>query len=87
MGSLLGAQQRAELSTGFDFGALGSRIEQYGVQDAEELKKMTARLKELLERGEGLPKGELASYGEVLQRNGWVLGPVVEVVLRFLTAR
>ncbi len=85
-GSIVGNQQYADLTSSFDFGSARSEIEQRGGNDAHALEQMMTELEEMLDRGEALPKGKLARYGKLMNRNEWVIKHVVNSIMRFATA-
>jgi hypothetical protein len=92
-GSIFGAQQHAEMNNvSFDFNTVEAEldraeaeIEQRGGSDAAELKELLAEVRALHESGEPLDRGRLAKYLGVVQRNGWIAGPIAGTLLSILT--
>jgi hypothetical protein len=87
-GSIFGTQQHAEMNVSFDFRTVEAEldraeeeIEQRGGRDAAELKELIAEVRALHERGESVGRGRLARYLGVIQRNGWISGPVAGTLL------
>jgi hypothetical protein len=66
--SIIGTQNRAELTNNFDFRSIEQQIEREGGEDKEELKRALAQVERLIERGEYLDRGALAQFsGSVMQ--------------------
>lgn len=92
-GSIFGAQQHAETNNvSFDFSTVEAElaraeaeIDQRGGRDAAELKELLAEVRALHESGEPLDRGRLAKYLGVVQRNGWIAGPVAGTLLSMVT--
>jgi hypothetical protein len=87
-GSIFGTQQHAEMNVSFDFRTVEAEldraeeeVEQRGGRDAAELKELIAEVRALHESGDSLDRGRLAKYLEVLQRNGWISGPIAGTLL------
>lgn len=91
-GSIFGTQQHAEMNyVSFDFSTVEAEldhaeeeIERRGGPDAAELKELIAEIRALHESGEPLDKGRLAKYLEVIQKNGWIAGPVAGTLLSII---
>ena len=60
-------------------------VDQRGGRDAAELKELLAEVRALYEDGELLDRGRLAKYLGVVQRNGWIAGPVAGALLSMVT--
>jgi hypothetical protein len=91
-GSIFGTQQHAEMNVSFDFRTVEAElnraeeeVEQRGGHDAAELKELIAEVRALHESGDSLDRGRLAKYLDVLQRNGWVSGPIAGTLLSIAT--
>jgi hypothetical protein len=91
-GSIFGTQQHAEMNVSFDFRTVEAELDQAeeeidrrGGPDAEELKELIAEMRDIHRSNEPLQKGRLAKYLEVIQRNGWVSGPIAGTLLAQLT--
>jgi hypothetical protein len=87
--SIFGTQQNAEMNNvTFDSGTVEAEldraeeeIERRGGRDEAELKELIAKVREAHERGEPLDRGRFAKYLGVIQRNGWIAGPVAGTLL------
>jgi hypothetical protein len=92
-GSIFGTQQHAKMNNvSFDFSTVEAEldraeeeVDQRGGHDAAELKELIAEVRALHERGEPLDKGRLAKYLGVIQRNGWIAGPIAGTLLSIAT--
>ena len=84
-GSVIGTHNTAELTNNFDFRSIEQRIEREGGEDAGELKEALEEVRNLLERGDKLDRGGLSRFGEVMQRNSWFSGAVMNALLGFAT--
>ncbi len=84
-GSVIGTHNTAELTNNFDFRSIEQRIEREGGKDAGELKEALEEVRNLLERGDKLDRGGLSRFGEVMQRNSWFSGAVMNALLGFAT--
>ena len=88
-GSIFGTQQHAEMNNvSFDFTTVEAELDRAeaevdhrGGRDAAELKELLAEVRALHEGGEPLDRGRLAKYLGVVQRNGWIAGPVAGTLL------
>jgi len=88
-GSIFGTQQHAGMNdVSFEFGTVEAEldraeeeVEQRGGRDAAELKELIAEVRDLYESGEPVAKGRLARYLGVIQRNGWIAGPIAGTLL------
>ena len=56
-------------------------IERRGGPDAVEFKELIAEIRDIHQGNEPLHKGRLAKYAEIIQRNGWISGPVAGTLL------
>lgn len=83
--SIIGTQNRAELTNNFDFGNVRERIEREGGEDQEELREALDQIERLLERGEHLDRGELSKFSEVMERHSWFTSAVMSALLGFAT--
>jgi len=92
-GSIFGTQQHAEMNNvSFDFNTVEAEldraeaeVDQRSGRDAAELKELMAEVRALHESGEPLDRGRLAKYLGVVQRNGWIAGPVAGALLSMVT--
>ncbi len=92
-GSIFGTQEHAEMShVSFDFRTVEAEldkaeeeVERRGGRDAAELKELIAEVRKAHENGEPLEKGRLARFLGVIQRNGWVAGPIAGTLLSMVT--
>ena len=92
-GSIFGTQQHAEMNNvSFDFSTVEAELDRAeaevadrGGRDAAELKELLAEVRALHESGEPLDRGRLAKYLGVVQRNGWIAGPVAGTLLSIVT--
>ena len=92
-GSIFGTQQHAEMNNvSFDFNIVEAElaraeaeVDQRGGRDAAELKELLAEVRALHKSGEPLDRGRLAKYLGVVQRNGWIAGPVAGALLSIVT--
>jgi hypothetical protein len=84
-GSIIGTQQSATITNDFDLRALDVEIDRRGGEDALELKRMTRELQERLENDDQLPKGALAKFSAVLERNSWITSSVAQAVINWAT--
>lgn len=92
-GSIFGTQQHAEMSNvSFDFRTVEAEldraedeIDRRGGRDAAELKELVAELRALHESGEPVDRSRLARYLGVIQRNGWIAGPIAGTLLSIAT--
>jgi hypothetical protein len=92
-GSIFGTQQHAEMNNvSFDFRTVEAEldraeaeVDQRGGRDAAELKELIAEVRALHESGEPLDRGRLAKYLGVVQRNGWIAGPIAGTLLSIVT--
>jgi hypothetical protein len=91
-GSIFGTQHHAEMKVSFDFRTVEAEldraeeeVEQRGGRDAAELKELIAEVRALHESGDPLDRGRLAKYLGVLQRNGWISGPIAGTLLSIAT--
>ena len=83
--SIIGTQNRAELTNNFDFRSIEQQIEREGGEDKEELKRALAQVERLIERGEYLDRGALAQFSGAMERHSWFTGSVMQALLGFAT--
>jgi hypothetical protein len=88
--SVFGAQQNVEMNVSFDMrtaeielNQTRKEVERRGGPDAEELQDLLNEVEDLLRSGQPLEKGRLSKYLGVLQRNGWIAGPVASTLMNF----
>lgn len=81
-GSVIGSQQHAQvLQPTFTFGDLERDIDRLGGEDAEDLKAMVQELRSTLESQDSLSRGKLLEYSDLLNRHGWITGPIAQLLL------
>lgn len=83
--SIVGTQNRAELTNNIDFGSVRERINREGGEDQEELHNALDRVERLIERGEYLDRGALAQFSGVMERHSWFTNSVMSALLGFAT--
>ena len=83
--SIIGTQNRAELTNNFDFRSIEQQIEREGGEDKEELKRALAQVERLIERGDYLDRGALAQFSGAMERHSWFTGSVMQALLGFAT--
>jgi hypothetical protein len=92
-GSIFGTQQHAEMNNvSFDFNTVEAEldraeaeIDQRGGRDAAELRELLAEVRALHAGDEPLDRGRLAKYLGVVQRNGWIAGPIAGALISIVT--
>jgi|SRR5215217_710676 len=67
--SIIGTQNRAELTNNLDLRAVEQRIDREGEADAEELREALAEVRHLLESGDRIDRGALSRFSETMQRH------------------
>lgn len=83
--SIIGTQDRVELTNNFDFRSVEQQIEREGGEDKEELRQALAQMERLLERGEYLDRGALSKFSGAMERHSWFTGSVMQALLGFAT--
>jgi hypothetical protein len=91
--SIFGTQQHAEMSNvSFDFRTVQAEldqaeeeIERRGGSDEAELRELIAEVRALHESDEPVDRGHFAKYLGVIQRNGWIAGPIAGTLLSVFT--
>lgn len=83
--SIVGTQNRAELTNNLDFGNVREQIDREGGEDREELHRALEQVERLLERGDYLNRGDLARFSDVMERHSWFTGSVMSALLGFAT--
>jgi hypothetical protein len=91
--SIFGTQRNAQMNNvSFDFETIEEElnraeeeVERRGGPDADELKRLLDEVREIRATGDRLEKGRLARYTNVVQRNGWISGPIAGSILGHLT--
>lgn len=84
-GSVIGTNNRAELTNTFDSRSIEQRIEREGGQDREELQRALDRVERLIERGEYLDRGALSEFSGAMERHSWFTGAVAQALIGFAT--
>ncbi len=81
-GSVIGNPQHAQiLQPTFTFGDLERSIDRFGGEDTEDLKAMVQELRITLESQDSLSRGKLLEYSDLLNRHGWITGPIAQLLL------
>ena len=83
--SIVGTQNRAELTNNMNFGSVREQIDREGGEDQEDLHQALNRVEQLVESGERLDRGELSEYSELMERHSWFTGAVMSALLGFAT--
>lgn len=83
--SIIGTQNRAELTNNIDFGNVREQIEREGGADRDELHDALNHVERLVERGEYLDRGALSRFSELMERHGWFTNAVMSALLGFAT--
>lgn len=83
--SIIGTQDKAELTNNFNIGEVRERIDLEGGEDRKELHMALDHVERLLERGEYLDRGALAKFSGVMERHSWFSGSVMSALLGFAT--
>jgi hypothetical protein len=91
-GSSFGTQQHAEMSVSFEFSTVEAgldraeeEIEQRGGRHVAALKQLIAEVRTLHEGGKSVGRGSFARHLEVIQRKGWIWGPIAGTLLSLAT--
>ena len=82
---VIGTNNTNTFSGNFDFSTVEERIETDGGDDREELHRLVAEVRKLLENGETLDKGFLARWNGKLKEYGWLSSAVAGWLLNFST--
>lgn len=83
--SIVGTQNRAELTNNMDFGSVREQIDREGGDDREELHLALDYLERLVERGEYLDRGSLSRFSKLMERHSWFTNAVMSALLGFAT--
>ena len=83
--SIVGTQDRAELTNNLDFSNVREQIDSEGGEDREELHRSLDQIERLLERGDYLDRGAFAQFSDVMERHSWFTGSVMSALLGFAT--
>lgn len=83
--SIVGTQNRAELTNNMNFGSVREQIDREGGEDQEELHQALDQVEQLVESGERLDRGELSEFSELMERHSWFTGAVTSALLGFAT--
>lgn len=83
--SIIGTQNRAELTNNFDFRSIEERIEREGGEDKQELHEALSEVRYILESGQSMGRGALSRFSETMQRHEWFTGSVMQALLGFIT--
>jgi hypothetical protein len=82
-GSLIGSQQDFIFNASFNFGDLREQIEKLGGSDRTELHQMADEIREQMERGDAIEVRGLAKFSELINRHGWIAGPLANLLLLY----
>jgi hypothetical protein len=83
--SIVGTQNRAELTNNMDFGSVREQIDREGGDDREELHLALDHVERLVERGEYLDRGALSRFSGLMERHSWFTNAVMGALLGFAT--
>lgn len=83
--SIIGTQDRAELTNNFNSAEVREQIEREGGEDREALHEALSRIESLLNSGEHLERGSLSDFSGVMERHSWFTGAVTSALLGFAT--
>lgn len=83
--SIVGNQNRAELTNNMNFGSVREQIDREGGEDQEELHQALNQVEQLVESGERLDRGELSEFSELMERHSWFTSAVMSGLLGFAT--
>lgn len=83
--SIVGTQDRAELTNNMDFGRVREQIDREGGDDQEELHNAIDYVERLVERGEYLDRGALSRFSGLMERHSWFTNAVMGALLGFAT--
>ncbi len=83
--SIIGAQERAEITANVNFGNIEQRIETEGGEDKEELYEVLAEIRRVVEQDDQLDRGALTKFSSVMQRRSWITAPIASMLLGFAT--
>lgn len=83
--SIIGTQNRAELTNNMDFRSVREQINRDGGEDQQELHSALDRVERLIERGEYVNRGALSQFSGVMERHSWFTSAVASALLGFAT--
>lgn len=83
--SIIGTQERAEITANVNFGNIEQRIETEGGEDKEELYEVLAEIRRVVEQDDQLDRGALTKFSSVMQRRSWITAPIASMLLGFAT--
>lgn len=83
--SAIGTHNTNNFSGDLDFSTVERRIEDEGGEDKDELRRLVAEMRDLLERGGTIDRGFLARFNDKLKEHGWLAGAVAGWLLNFST--
>ncbi len=83
--SIVGSQGEATLNMNFDLKSVIGEIENRGGPDSEELKAIVTEIQRTLETERVIPKGFLGKSWALLERNSWVIEPIMKSLLEWLS--
>ena len=91
-GSVFGSQQRVEMNVSFDMRTAQAELQRTredvarrGGPDTEQLQELLDEVEDLLKNGRTLDRGRFSKWIGVLQRNGWIAGPVASLLMNWAT--
>jgi hypothetical protein len=91
-GSIFGTQQHAKMNVSFDFSRVEAELDRRGGERAARrtrcgstLKELIAEVRTLHEGGNSVGRGSFARHLEVIQRKGWIWGPIAGTLLSLAT--
>jgi len=83
--SIVGTQNRAELTNIMDFGSVREQIDREGGDGREELHSALDHVERLVERGEYLDRGALSRFSGLMEHHSWFTNAVMSALLGFAT--
>lgn len=81
--SVIGSQQDFRVDASFNFGDLYQQIEQNGGTDRAELHQMVEEIRDQMEQGAAIEARGLAKFSELINRHGWITGPIANLLLLY----
>lgn len=83
--SIIGTQDRAELTNYINLNEVRDRIEHEGGEDKEELHNALDQVERIIERGEYIDRGTLSRFSGAMERHSWFTSSVMNLLLGFVT--
>jgi hypothetical protein len=83
--SIIGTQDRAELTNYINLSELRERIDQEGREDKEELHNALDEVERIIEEGQQIDRGILSRFSGAMERHSWFTSSVMDLLLGFVT--